>query len=87
MKYNGQVVVLGVDQGEPLPIVADFGAAFGVTYPLLLDTDSTVNRAYDVAALPTTVFIDAQGAVDEIFTGIVNLAVLEDRIEKMLSSE
>jgi thiol-disulfide isomerase/thioredoxin len=85
VKYNGSAVILGVDQGEPLPIVSDFGSALGVTYPLLLDSDNAVNREYSVSALPTTVFIDGDGIVREVYSGIVNRAVLEDRIEKLLA--
>ena len=39
----------------------------------------------DVTALPTTVFIDSDGIVREVVTGIVSQAVLEDRIERLLS--
>lgn len=85
VKYDGRAVILGVDQGEPLPIVADFGSSLGVTYPLLLDTDNDVNRQYAVSALPTTIFIDGEGIVREVYSGIVNRAVLEDRIEKLLA--
>jgi peroxiredoxin len=85
VKYNGRAVILGIDQGEPLPIVADFGSSLGITYPLLLDTDSSVNRQYAVSALPTTIFIDSHGIVKEVYSGIVNRAVLEDRIEKLLA--
>jgi len=85
IKYNGQAVILGVDQGEPDSIVRDFGASFGLSYPLLLDQDSAVNRQYGVAALPTTIFVDSNGIVREVFTGIINRAVLEERIERLLA--
>ena len=85
VKYNGRAEILGIDQGEPLPIVADFGSSLGVTYPLLLDSDSVVNRSYRISALPTTVFVDSQGLVREVYSGIINRAVLEDRIEKLLA--
>jgi peroxiredoxin len=85
VKYNGKAEILGIDQGEPLPIVADFGSSLGVTYPLLLDSDSSVSRRYRVSALPTTVFIDSKGLVREVYSGIINRAVLEDRIEKLLA--
>ncbi len=85
VKYNGRAVILGIDQGEPLPVVADFGSLLGVTYPLLLDTDSSVNRQYAVSALPTTIFVDGDGIVREVYSGIVNREVLEDRIEKLLA--
>ena len=84
-KYNGRAVILGIDQGEPPSVVADFGAAMSVTYPLLVDERSEVNRLYGIAALPTTVFIDADGIVREVYTGIINQAVLEERIERILA--
>ncbi len=84
-KYNGQASIVGVDQGEPLSVVADFAASFGMTYPLMLDTELVVSRQYGVVALPQTYFIDADGVIREVYTGIINRAVLEDRIEKLLA--
>ena len=85
VKYDGQATILGIDQGEPPPIVTDFANTFGLSYPLLLDQNSAVNSQYGIAALPTTVFVDADGVIREVFTGIVNGAVLEDRIEKLIT--
>jgi cytochrome c biogenesis protein CcmG/thiol:disulfide interchange protein DsbE len=83
--YNGQAKIIGIDQGEPLTVVADFGASFGLTYPLLLDLDNAINRAYGVTALPTTIFVDSHGVVREVYSGIVNAAVLQDRIQRLLA--
>ena len=85
VKYGDQAVILGIDQGEPLGVVADFGAALGVTYPLLLDSDNAVSREYRVTALPQTIFVDSKGIIREVFTGVINQAVLEDRIERLLT--
>lgn len=87
VKYNGQAAILGIDQGEPLQVVADFASTFSLSYPLLLDQDNVVNRQYGVAALPTTIFVDADGLIREVYTGIVNRAVLEDRIERLLAEQ
>ncbi len=84
LKYSGQAVILGIDQGEPASVVADFGAVMGVTYPLLLDEKSVINRLYSVVALPTTVFVGADGVIQDVYTGIINRAVLEERIERLL---
>jgi thiol-disulfide isomerase/thioredoxin len=84
IRYNGRVTILGVDQGEPAGVVAPFAAELGLSYPLALDGDSRVNRLYRVNALPTTVFVDAEGVVDEVYLGIINGAVLEERIERLL---
>jgi cytochrome c biogenesis protein CcmG, thiol:disulfide interchange protein DsbE len=82
--YAGRVVVIGVDQGEPLEQVAAFANSVGVTYPLALDLDSRISRVYQVHALPTTFFIDRHGIVRELHTGIISQAVLEERIERLL---
>ena len=84
VKYNGRATIVGIDQGEPQSVVTDFANSFALSYPLLLDQDNSVNRQYGVSALPTTVFVDAQGVVREVYTGIINGAVLQDRIENLL---
>ena len=84
-KFNGQAIVLGIDQGEPSSIVGDFGNSLGITYPLLIDQDNSVNRLYGISALPTTVFVDSQGLIREVYAGIVSQAVLEDRIERLIA--
>ena len=86
-KYNGQVIVAGVDDGEPLATVSPFVSEMGMTYPILLDLDSAVAIRYRVSALPTTFFIDADGVIQEVYPGIINQAVLESRIEQLIRGE
>lgn len=85
MKYNGRSAIIGVNQGEDPATITDFGSEFSITYPLLVDQDSAVNRSYNVTGLPTTIFIDDGGVVREVHVGILNQAVLEDRIEALLA--
>ena len=87
MKYNGKTAVIGVNQGESADIVQEFGVRQNISYPLLVDDDNSVNLAYNVHSLPTTIFIDPDGVVQEVIVGIVNQAVLEDRIEGMMRAE
>lgn len=85
LKFKNQVAILGVNQGESAQTVTEFGLSFGLTYPLLVDQDNSVNRTYGVNSLPTTIFIDRQGVVREVFIGILNQAVLEDRVKRLLA--
>ncbi|MCP4359286.1 MAG: TlpA family protein disulfide reductase [Chloroflexi bacterium] len=85
VKYNGRAAIIGVNQGESARTVTDFAAEQGVTYPLLVDSDMTINQLYDVRGLPTTLFIDAEGVVREVVIGTVTQAVLEDRVESLLA--
>lgn len=83
-QFNGRVAILGTNQGESVAEISAFATELGLTFPLLVDTNGLVNREYDVRALPTTIFIDRDGVVREVFTGTLNQAVLEDRINRLL---
>jgi len=63
--------ILGIDQGEPNDAIRAFGTAYGLTYPLLADSQLQVNRQYGVTALPATYFIDATGVVRATSNGIL----------------
>ncbi len=80
------IVILAVNQGEPPSLVSQFVAAFGITFPVLLDADYAVSIAYNVRLLPTTYFIDKDGIIKEIKIGaIISTADLEDRLDNLLS--
>jgi cytochrome c biogenesis protein CcmG/thiol:disulfide interchange protein DsbE len=84
LKFKNQVAILGINQGESAETVSEFALSYGLSYPLLVDEDNTVNRDYGINSLPTTIFIDRQGVVREVFIGILNRAVLEDRVKRLL---
>jgi peroxiredoxin len=85
--YNGRVTLLGVNQGETAPVITTFAAEVGITYPMLVDADSAVNQTYGIRALPTTIFVDADGVVREVYSGILNKAILESRVENLLKEQ
>ena len=58
-----ELVVLLVDSNEGAHVVQGFADEFGITHPILLDSDGVVLRLYQVFAIPTTLFIDAQGII------------------------
>ena len=84
VKYNGQVAIIGIDDGEPATTVAPFAREMGITYPLPLDEESVVSRRYNVNSLPTTFFIDADGLIQHVHIGLINRAVLESQIEQLM---
>jgi cytochrome c biogenesis protein CcmG/thiol:disulfide interchange protein DsbE len=61
-KYKDQgLVVLGIST-EDQQTLLNFRNSFHVTYPLLLGTKD-VAQAYDVQAIPKTIFIDKKGKI------------------------
>jgi peroxiredoxin len=54
-------VVLAVNLGEPADRVRDYVLKHKLTFPVLLDSDSSVARSYGVRGTPTRFLIDRQG--------------------------
>jgi peroxiredoxin len=62
-RAHPELVILMVDSEESPAIVQQFVDEFGITHPILLDRDGTVGELYQVFAIPTVLFIDADGVV------------------------
>jgi peroxiredoxin len=80
-----RLVIIGVnstatDQVDNIPPFID---EFGITFPIVLDQSGDVVDQYRVLGLPTTVFIDSNGVVNEVFTGPLNKAYIESKISEL----
>lgn len=62
------VAILAVNI-DPQLDVQGFVDENGITFPILLDTDDTVNSIYQIVAIPTTYFIDSNGIIQDVFRG------------------
>jgi peroxiredoxin len=49
--------------------VRPFVAKLGITYPVTLDDDGTLQEKYQVRAMPTTVLIDQDGGIVKVVQG------------------
>lgn len=67
-----QFVMVGIDQEEGLEQVSGFISKMGITYPILLDSNSKVSESYRVLILPTTFFIDEEGMIRFRHFGIMS---------------
>ncbi len=74
--HGGQVAIVGINQAEPEATVSAFVSDLGLGFPIPLDEDARVSRAYAVRSLPTTFFIDRDGIIRQIQTGPLTEATL-----------
>jgi cytochrome c biogenesis protein CcmG, thiol:disulfide interchange protein DsbE len=86
--YKDQgLVILGVDDQERAQTVADFMARNPVPYPILLDPDSRVARAYGVSYLPASFLIDRRGVLRVTLPGQSARVRLENAIKPLLAEK
>jgi peroxiredoxin len=82
-KYRASgFVLMGVNVDDDTRNAASVAAKLGVKFPVLLDTDKTVSRAYDLSTMPSTVLIDRDGKVRYVHRGY--LTGYEDTYEKQI---
>ncbi len=79
------VVVLGVNHMETAAQVQRYLASLSLSFPILLDEQGEVGRAYRVRALPTTYFVDREGVIrDMVIGGPMSEATLQSKIAPLL---
>ncbi len=91
-EYGEQVRLLGVDVGQftGLGSPKDAGKlldALGVTYPAGHTNDAQVVPNYRIRAMPTTVFITADGRVFRTWTGSITREMVTAIVREMLERE
>lgn len=64
-----------------------FSQSLGLTFPILFDLDGEVSAQYQVRAMPTSFFIDAEGVVQRtVIGGPMSEGLLRAEIEKLLKA-
>ncbi len=91
-QYGDKVQLLGIDLGQftELGLPKDASKlldALGISHPAGYTDDGQVVRDYQVRAMPTTIFITAEGEVFRSWTGSIEREQLESIVTSMLKEE
>jgi len=80
-----KLVIIGINNtaADQPELVDDFVAEMGATFPIVLDQDGKVSDTYQIRGLPTSIFIDRDGIVQEVFTGPINKAYIEAMLNEL----
>ena len=91
-EYEDRVQLVGVDVGQftGLGSPKDAGKllnSLGITYPAGYTDDARVVRDYQIRAMPTTVFITAEGELYRTWTGSITREEVTAIVREMLEEE
>lgn len=81
---SGVQLVL-IDEGDSRQAARDFLDSLGIHQVALLDSDLSVGRAYGAIALPTTVFVRADGTIAARHIGQLDDGVLATQISNLVA--
>lgn len=66
----------------------EFAAEYAFEFPILLDHDGIVTRAYQLQSLPTTFFIDRRGVIQTIVPGgPLRVSYIETKLSPLLAAD
>ena len=89
--YKSQgLVILGVNASfeDSSSAMEAFLEPLAISFPILLDTNGTVFKLYEIHSLPTTFFIDRKGIIrDIVIGGPLSYAGLVRRIKPLLQEQ
>jgi len=84
-EYGERVTILGVNVGESAGTARAFADREGIHFPLALDADKEVVKAYQARAMPTSLFIDADGVVRSLSYGPLTPPQMKEHLAGVLA--
>ena len=77
-----RLMVLAINIGESSAKAKEFMQSYGLSFPVLLDTNEKIAQIYNIGNIPTTYFIDRDGIIQ---VKIIGAFPSKAEIEKNLS--
>lgn len=80
------LIVLGVNENDPVVTARSFVRQLELTFPILMDRDK-VRKAYGVTAYPATFFVSGTGKIIEIRDGEMDEPYLRAVLARLMETE
>jgi thiol-disulfide isomerase/thioredoxin len=82
-EQHPDLIVLAINgDGESYEDISNYQEEYGLTFPLLIDSNEAVSDAYEIDAFPTTFFVDREGVIRHISDGAMD----EQKFAEILDS-
>lgn len=81
-----EVTILGMANSDSRGAALDLADEVGLTYTLADDPKGDLFRSLELIAMPSTIFVDADGRIQEVFGGQLDEKALVERIDRLLET-
>jgi thiol-disulfide isomerase/thioredoxin len=83
---EGSIDVVGMDSRDSRGPALAFVKSSGVSFPVAFDPNLTVATIFNLAAIPDTAFVNADGVVTQIYSGAIPASQLAKGIAALRAS-
>jgi thiol-disulfide isomerase/thioredoxin len=84
-KYGDEINIVGLANADTRSAALNLAEDVGLTYTLADDPNGDLFRSLDLIAMPSTVFVDADGEIREVFGGQLTEAAIADRLDDLVA--
>ncbi len=87
-KYGNKVdfIAINMTPSDSLSGLKAYINSYGVTYPVFLDSQGSVESTYNVMDIPTSFFINQQGVIIDRVTGMMTPTGMQSEFSKLLAT-
>jgi peroxiredoxin len=82
-QHQPDLVVLAIDNDEPINLVQRFTEEFELSFSPLLDPRAEVQILYQIRAYPTSMFVDENGIIQIVHIGLMTESQLDGYLAQM----
>ena len=86
LNANHAYAVFGIATQDSRGAIEVLAQDMKLTFPIVIDGDNSVTRAYRVIGPPYTFFIDANGTVIDVIPGAMKEDALDQHLDKLLNT-
>ncbi|SFL82063.1 Peroxiredoxin [Paenibacillus sp. 1_12] len=79
-----EILAVNVTSKDRVEDAQAFVGKYEIRFPVLLDTKAAVTEAYNIAAIPTTYFVDENGIIVDRLFGTTDPKLLEQKFTQLL---
>lgn len=79
--------ILAINSGEEASKVIGYGQEMGLSFLLLLDSDSNISNTYRVNSIPRSFFIDEEGMIRKIIYGSLSASELDQYVQDLMQAQ
>ena len=76
--------IIAISNQEEESVVKSFMRRGGYDVIVGIDKNGSTGVDFNIKALPTTIFVDSDGYIRDIYTGVLNNSMLVDKVEPLL---
>jgi hypothetical protein len=81
---NNLISVISINSQEDMSVAKSFMRRGGYDIPTGVDANGGTTEDYHIKSLPTTFFVDKDGVIVEIYSGVLNKDIFMNKIEQLL---